>query len=173
MKRISILMLVLSFVLYLSTVTFAQGRGGLAPTHGLDHGADHDRDVNNNKTHGKADAREDGKEPFIDRIQENPQLTQKLQTLLKLPAGTNLKPYANGFKNGGQFIAACNASNNTGIPFDQLKAKMIGPPPMKLGQAIHALKPSLSEKDVDKEVDKAEKEAKLDERTKPVTKPTT
>jgi hypothetical protein len=173
MKWISTLTFVFSFVLYLSTVTLAQ-RGGVPPTHGINHDhVDHDRDVNNDKTHGKADTREERKEPFIDRIQENPQLTQKLLTLLKLPAGTNLKPYANGFKNGGQFMAACNASNNVGVPFDQLKAKMIGPPPMSLGQAIHALKPNLSEKEVDKEADKAEKEARIDEKTKPAAKPVT
>jgi hypothetical protein len=50
---------------------------------------------------------------------------------------------------------------------------MTGNPPMSLGQAIHALKPNMPEKDVDKESDKAEKEAKLDQRTKPATKPVT
>lgn len=176
MKRISTLMFVMSFVLYLSTVTFAQGRGGVPPTHGIDrdHGIDHDRDVNHDKTPGKSDARKDSKEPFTDRIQENPQLSTKLNTLLQKAGWTmGLPAAAMGFTNGGQFIAAVHVANNLGIPFASLRTQMMGPPPMKLGQAIHALKPNLSAKDVDQEADKAEKEAKLDERTKPVTKPVT
>jgi|ERR1041385_2099198 hypothetical protein len=180
MKRISTLMFALSFVLYLSTVTLAQ-RGGSPPTHGLDHdhGVDHDKDVNSNKTHGKADVRGDSKEGnFINRIERNPQLSQKLQALLPTTGpNSTLAGAAMGFKNQGQFIAALHVSQNLNIPFDQLKAQMMGnpptTPPMKLGQAIHALKPDLSEKDLDNVVDKAENEAKVDERTKPVTKPTT
>ena len=73
-----------------------------------------------------------------------------------------------------QFLSTLHASKDLGIPFDQLKAKMMGSnSPMSLGQAIHALKPNMSEKDVDKEADKAEKEAKADERTKLVKKPVT
>jgi hypothetical protein len=39
-------------------------------------------------------------------------------------------------------VAAVHVSHNLGIPFDQLKAKMIGPPKESLGKAIHALKPA-------------------------------
>lgn len=171
MKRTSTFMFVLSFVLYLSTVTFAQGRGGVPPVHGVDH----DRDANHDKTPGKADAREDGKEAnFVGRIQRNPELTEKLQALLpKTGPNSTLAAAAMGFRNEGQFIATLHVSHNLNIPFDQLKAKITGDPPMKLGQAIHALKPNLSEKDLDKEVDKAEKEARVDRKTKPVTKPVT
>jgi len=176
MKRISTLMFALSFVLYLSAVTFAQGRGGLPPTHGIDHDhVDHDRDVDQDNTHGKADAREDSKEGnFVSRIQRNPELREKLQGLLpKTGPNSTLAMAAMGFRNEGQFIAALHASNNLHISFDLLKGKMTGDPPMSLDKAIHALNPNLSQKDLDKEVDKAEKEARLDERTKPVTKPTT
>ena len=181
MKRISTLMFVMSFVLYLSTVTFAQGRGGIAPAHGLDHdhGVGHDTDVNHDKTHGKADAREDSKEGnFINRIQRNPELSDKLRGLLpKTGPNSTLAGAAMGFGSEGQFIAALHVSHNLNIPFDQLKVQMMGNPPttpaMKLGQTIHALKPNLSSKDVDQEADKAEKDAKVDERTKSTTKPTT
>ena len=88
-----------------------------------------------------------------------------------LPAGTNLKTAASGFRNQGQFIAALHVSKNLGIPFDQLKAKMTGSDPMSLGQAIHALKPNMSENGVHKEAEKAELEAKADIKTKPATKP--
>ena len=43
---------------------------------------------------------------------------------------------------------------------------------MSLGQAIHTLKPKLSQKDADTEAAKTEKEARADEKTK-TPKPTT
>ena len=170
MKKIFTLMFVLSFVLYLSGMTFGQGRGGHGPGGAPE--ATH-RDVDHDKSHARTETREDHKEAnFEARIERNPELKSKVESML--PAGENLKTAASGFKNGGQFIAALHVSKNLGIPFDQLKAKMMGSnPPMSLGQAIHALKPNMSEKDVDKEADKAEKEAKADERTKLVKKPVT
>src|SRR5256712_12781422 len=171
MKRTFTLIFGLSFVLYLSGTALAQGKvGGPQPAH---------RDVDNNKTHGKADAREDGKEGnFIARIQRNPELSEKLQTLLpKTGPNSTLAGAAMGFRNEGQFIAALHVSKNLGIPFDQLKATMLGTTPqltattagatttgstttgskaMSLGQAIHTLQPRLSEKDAHKEADTAQ-----------------
>ena len=168
MKRTFTLIFGLSFVLYLSGTALAQGKvGGPQPAH---------RDVDNNRTHGNVDAREDGKEGnFIARIQRNPELSEKLQTLLpKTGPNSTLAGAAMGFRNQGQFIACLHVSKNLGIPFDQLKAKMTsGDPPMKLGQAIHALKPNVTEKDADNEADKAEKEARADVRTKRTAKPVT
>ncbi len=46
---------------------------------------------------------------------------------------------------------------------------MTGSKPMPLGQAIHALKPNLSEKEAEKEADRAEKEAKVTQKAKPLT----
>jgi len=170
MKRIFTLIFGLSFGLYLSGTALAQGKvGGHAPQPAHP-------DVDNNKTHGKVDAREDGKQGnFIARIQRNPELSEKLQTLLpKTGPNSTLAGAAMGFRNEGQFIAALHVSKNLGIPFDQLKAKMMsGDPPMKLGQAIHALKPNVTEKDADNEADKAEKEARADVRTKRTAKPVT
>jgi len=170
MKRTFTLMFGLSFVLYLSGTALAQGKvGGHAPQPAHP-------DVDNNKTHGKVDAREDGKQGnFIARIQRNPELSEKLQTLLpKTGPNSTLAGAAMGFQNEGQFIACLHASKNLGIPFDQLKAKMMsGDPPMKLGQAIHALKPNVTEKNADNEADKAEKEARADVRTKRTAKPVT
>jgi len=169
MKRIFSLMFVLSFVLYLSAATFAQNKGGIPQTHGVDH----DRDVSHDRTQAKTEGRQDHNEAnFEARIERNPELKSKVESML--PAGENLKTAASGFKNRGQFLATLHASKDLGIPFDQLKAKMMGSnPPMSLGQAIHALKPNLSEKEVDKEADKAEKEARADVRTKRTAKPVT
>jgi len=165
MNRIFTLMFGLSLVLYLSNTTLAQGKvGDHAPEPAQR--VDHDRDVDHSKTHGKADAQEDGKEAnFVGRIQRSPELTEKLQALLpKTGPNSTLAGAAMSFRSEGQFIATLHASKNLGIPFDQLKATMMGNPPttpsMKLGQAIHALKPNLSDKEVYKQADKAEKEAK-------------
>jgi hypothetical protein len=78
------------------------------------------------------------------RLTDNTKLASKLQSLL--PAGTNLQTAASGFKNLGQFVAAVHVSHNLGIPFDQLKAKMLGPPSESLGKAIHDLKPTANAK---------------------------
>jgi hypothetical protein len=90
-------------------------------------------------------------------LSHNSKLSSKLQSLL--PPGTNLQTASQGFKNLGQFVAAVHVSHNLGIPFDQLKAKMIGPPKESLGEAIHTLKPAANSKE---ETKKGEKQAKQD-----------
>jgi len=176
MKKFFTLIFGLSFVLYLSTPAFAQGRGGGRGPGGApqathrDYDRDHDRDVDHDKSHPRTEAREGHKEAnFEERIERNPALKAKVESML--PTGTNLKAAASGFRNEGQFMATLHVSKNLNIPFDQLKSKMTGSNPMPLGQAIHALKPNMSEKDAEKEADKAEKEAKVDQRTKakPIT----
>ena len=155
MKKIFALVFGLGVVLYLSAPIFAQGKAG-------GYGPDHD------KSHVRTEAREDHKDVnFEARIERNPALKAKVESML--PAGMTLKTAASVFRNEGQFIAAVHVSKNLGIPFDQLKAKMTGSNPMSLGQAIHALKPNMSEKDAEKEADNAEKQAKLIEKTKPVS----
>jgi hypothetical protein len=176
MKKIVTLISVFAFVLFLSTGAFAQGKGG-------GHGQGHGPEVSHGGDHGKAEnqqAHEGHKDAnFEQRIEQNPALKAKLQSML--PAGTDLKTAASGFRNQGQFIAALHVSKNLGIPFDQLKAKMLGTTaatgttattastaPMSLGKAILALKPGMSAKDAEAAADEAEKEAKLT-----VSKPTT
>ena len=81
-----------------------------------------------------------------------------------------------GFKNHGQFIAALHVSQNLGIPFDQLKAKMTGvsvnaagqtitSTPMSPGKAIHELRPDLTESQANQQAQEAGKQAKETERT--------
>ena len=168
MKKIFTLMFGLSLVIFLSSAAFAQGKSGGRGPGGppeATHGADHSRDADHDKSHAKGEARDDHKETnFESRIDRNPALKSKIESML--PAGTNLKTAASGFKNEGQFIAALHVSKNLDIPFAQLKTKMTGSNPMSLGQSIHALKPNMSQKDAEKEADKAEKEAKADEKTK-------
>jgi hypothetical protein len=98
-----------------------------------------------------------GNKTVSDKLSNNTQLASKLTSLL--PPGTNLQTAAQGFKNLGQFVAAVHVSHNLGIPFDQLKAQMIGPPKESLGKAIQALKPDANSK---AEVKAATKQAKQD-----------
>ena len=74
-------------------------------------------------------------------LSSNAKLASTLQTRLgsMLPAGTSLTDAASGFKNLGQFMAAVHVSHNLGIPFEDLKAKMVSGD--SLGKAIKELKP--------------------------------
>jgi hypothetical protein len=60
--------------------------------------------------------------------------------------GRNASPTrdAHGFKNYGQYQAAQHVSENLGISFDALKAKMTGSNAISLGKAIQQLRPELS-----------------------------
>lgn len=79
--------------------------------------------------------------PAQQKLQKNTNLASKLQS--RLPAGTDLMTAAAGFKNLGQFVAAVNVSNNLGIPFADLKMKMVDEH-LSLGQSIQALRPTAS-----------------------------
>ena len=91
------------------------------------------------------------------RIEKNPKLTARLQSLLTPPM--TLDQAAAGFKNLGQMIAALHVSQNLGISFADLQADMTGAKHYSLGQAIHALKPTA---DATAEVKKADQEADTD-----------
>lgn len=72
------------------------------------------------------------------KLQKNTNLASKLQS--RLPLGTNLTLAASGFRNLGQFVAAVNVSKNLGIPFAELKTRMVDQG-MSLGQAIQDARP--------------------------------
>jgi len=112
------------------------------------------------------------------KLQRNTNLASKLQS--RLPTGTNLQLAAGGFRNLGQFVAAVNVSNNLGIPFAELKTRMVGQG-MSLGQAIQDARPKTTntttvvtraERDADdliRETDtEATKTTKVTKTTKPV-----
>jgi hypothetical protein len=73
--------------------------------------------------------------PVQAKLEKNTNLATKLQS--RLPAGTDLMLAAADFRNLGQFVAAVNVSNNLGIPFADLKTRMVDDG-MSLGQAIKA-----------------------------------
>ena len=80
--------------------------------------------------------------PVQQKLQKNTNLASKLRS--RLPAGTDLNAAAAGFRNLGQFVAAVNVSNNLGIPFAQLKTRMVDQG-MSLGQAIQDARPSTTD----------------------------
>jgi len=129
---------------------------GSASSHGDDHSSSGHGSSDSDHA-SKHDADHSGHNSVADKLASNKNLSTKLQGLL--PPGTDLQAAASGFKNLGQFVAAVHVSHNLGIPFDQLKATMIGPPEESLGKAIHALKPAVNAK---VETKKAEKEAHQD-----------
>ena len=80
--------------------------------------------------------------PVQIKLQHNTHLASKLQA--RLPSGTSLNAAAAGFRNLGQFVAAVNVSNNLGIPFAQLKTRMVDEH-MSLGQAIQDSRPTTTD----------------------------
>ena len=72
-----------------------------------------------------------------DLLQQNTGLSDNVAKLF--PAGTDLQAAASGFKNLGDFVSAAHVSNNLGIPFADLKTRLLAGD--SLGAAIQALKP--------------------------------
>jgi hypothetical protein len=132
-----------AMVAFMASPVFAQhGHGGGMGSSASMHGSDH-----SSSTHGSSgdhSGQGSTQSSVSTRLSSNTKLASKLQGLL--PPGTDLQTAASGFKNLGQFVAAVHVSHNLGIPFDQLKAKMQGPPTESLGKAIHELKPDVDAK---------------------------
>ncbi len=89
-----------------------------------------------------------------DLLQQNSKLSEGLAKLL--PAGTDLQSASSGFRNLGEFVAAAHVSNNLGIPFAELKTRMMTGD--SLGEAIHALRPN-----VDSQVEARKARAKAED----------
>jgi len=73
------------------------------------------------------------------KLQGHTNLASRLQS--RLPAGTNLTTASAGFRNLGQFVAAVNVCHNLGIPFAELKTRMVERH-MSLGQVIQDARPT-------------------------------
>jgi hypothetical protein len=151
---------VLIVSLSVSVTAFGQGTRAGGPPAGIsnrpviDHGAAARTAERKPDTQSKAAARQNG---VSTRLSQNTALKAKLATLL--PEGTDMDIASSEFGNLGQFVAAVHVSHNLGIPFDQLKTKMVTDH-MSLGEAIHEIKPELTEGAAKEESKKAESEAK-------------
>jgi hypothetical protein len=153
MKRSTMYLTILAVLLALGSLPlFAQRGGGHAGAMGMGHGPGGPNSDGKGKMSGmngsKGSSTLTGKESASEILSRNTKLASKLETLLKKqnPPITDLQLASSGFKNLGQFVAAVHVSNNLGIPFDELKAKMTGPNGESLGKAIHALKPEANTK---------------------------
>lgn len=82
----------------------------------------------------------------------NPQLASRLAKAF--PPATDIRAAAAGFKDFFQFMTTVQASNNLGIPFEQMKATILAGVP--LPEAIQLLKP---EANASREARRAEREA--------------
>ncbi|TMA09625.1 MAG: hypothetical protein E6J89_12550 [Deltaproteobacteria bacterium] len=81
-----------------------------------------------------------GKATASDRLTQNTKLSAKLQELLS--SGTNLQDAAEGFGQLAEFVSAVYVSYNLGIPFDELKEKIMSG--KELGPAIRELRPDIN-----------------------------
>ena len=166
MKNTTVFLVALAAAFYLGgSPAWAQGRnGGGAP--GTVHGASSTHGTNPKGEGGKDASSAASRKAPIEMLTHNTRLASKLQTLLSSKVvGPSPAPYATmeaaaqGFKNVGQFVAAVHVSHNLGIPFADVKAKMMYPHAESLGKAIHDLKPDV---DAKAEAKKAQKEANKD-----------
>jgi hypothetical protein len=140
--KMKFLLCLAAMVAFMAVPVFAQhGHGGGS---GMTSMHDSDSMHGSSSTHGDKSSTHEGHKTAGELLTQNTKLASKLQSLL--PAGTDLQAAASGFKNLGQFVAAVHVSHNLGIPFDQLKAAMIGPPSQSLGKAIQQLQPSANAK---------------------------
>jgi hypothetical protein len=167
MKLFMKLVFAIGVVLYLSGITvYAQGKGqGHAVSGQRDHQVKPRTGEHANAAKPDKQAKEARKEArtderIVERINRNPQLKAKVESLL--PPGMTMEMAAMGFKNQGAFISALHVSKNLNIPFDQLKAKMTGQDGASLGKAIHELRPNLTEKQANAEAEKAERQMKAE-----------
>ena len=152
MKRLNFYLAVAAMTLFAGNAALAQhGNGGGAAGMGSGHSMG-SLSHGNGGTNSKASGSSAHGQTASEILSRNSKLSTKLQSLL--PPGTNLQQAESGFKNLGQFVAAVHVSHNLGIPFDQLKAKMTGPPPESLGKAIHDLKPAADAKTESKKANK-------------------
>jgi hypothetical protein len=85
-------------------------------------------------------------------IRSNQRLQERLTPLL--PEGMTFEQASAGFKNTGQFVAALHVSRNLGIPYRDLRARMVAGGE-SLGEAIRALRPQMPEAEVEAAVQTA------------------
>ncbi len=95
-------------------------------------------------------------------IRRNPRLQERLTPLL--PEGMTFEQSSAGFKSTGQFVAALHVSKNLGIPFKDLRARMIAGGE-SLGEAIRALRSQMPEAEVEAAVRTATQASAGDLRT--------
>lgn len=82
-----------------------------------------------------------GKDRVAAMMESDSQLSSRVGTLL--PAGSNVASAATGFHDENEFISTAQASHNLNLPFEDMKDRVTAG--QSLGDAIHAMKPGMSE----------------------------
>jgi hypothetical protein len=172
MKRLTMFSITLMALALMTELAIAQRGGGRS---GSPAGPPPMSERGQSQTHSSKPTRESSATGSVNREQQTQPKTVSTQlennthlaTQLKglFPPETDLQAASSGFKNLGQFVAAAHVSRNLGIPFDQLKARMVDNPtlqqagdsPVSLGKAIKELRPAV---DAPAEAKKAERQAK-------------
>ncbi len=166
MKRLTIFLTVLAAAFYLGSIPLlaqhVDGHAGGASLDSPGPSASRDDATKGSKSEAGSGMPSSGGMTVSQHLQHNTKLAQKLENVLGLSgqnALSQLQSDATGFNNLGQFVAAVHVSHNLDIPFDQLRAKVVGPPAETLGKAIQFFKPEANSK---AETRKARKQANND-----------
>jgi len=171
---------------------FAQNRGtGHGPSvtggHGPDISADHGKSSDHGQSgdHANAKNQSTGNTDFISRINGNDKLSARLADLIpKDAAGVpimSLTDAAKDFKNEGQFIAFLHVAKNQKLDLTEwtnMRYAMTGTAPasptgtaplsatstdkLSVGQALHQVRPNLSQTQISAQVEQAESQTKVD-----------
>ncbi len=157
MNRSTLIVVTSAAVMFgLGVAAAPPGGGGMGGGHTMgngmpagmsDHGAmGHSSQVRSeSSTHGRS---------VSDQLDDNAKLSSEIQEL----TGTAAQQACAGFKSLGGCVSAAHVSKNLGIPFDTLRAKLVGSGAVSLGKAIHALKPDADAKSVIRQASKQTKE---------------
>jgi hypothetical protein len=95
------------------------------------------------------------KDSVSSKIASNTELASRAGTIL--PAGSNVTAAAAGFRDENQFLATAEASHSLNLPFAEMKDRVTAG--QSLGDAIHAMKPEMSEPDAKVSAQNAASEA--------------
>lgn len=82
-----------------------------------------------------------GKDKVASKFASNSELSSRASTIL--PPGSNVASAATGFHDEDQFLATAQASHNLNVPFADMKDRVTAG--QSLSDAIHAMKPEMSE----------------------------
>ena len=99
-------------------------------------------------------------EELAERLAKSPTLSARIQPLL--PPGISLQAAAAGFRDEAEFVTALHLSRNLNIPFNELKADLMGPKHHTLTAALHDLRPELRTGGINHQMKRATQQARTD-----------
>ena len=97
---------------------------------------------------------------LADRLAQNTTLLGRIQPLL--PPGISLQAASAGFRDEAEFVTALHVSRNLNIPFNELKASLVGPKHHTLTGALHDLRPELRTNGINHQMKRAAQQTRAD-----------